>query len=109
MVYVTVVNELCEDGEIAYIFYVHRRTDGSPLPIGSVVQDNVLIFPSPVPGDSGDYICFSGNANFTYSLSIQDPPTTSPVTSPLPVDAGKLRRMWHSPSRLHDYCVCSYH
>ena len=83
-----------------------RRTDDSPLPDGLVLEDNVLTFPSPVPADSGDYICFSGSASITYSLVIQDPPTTSPTTSTLPVDEGGQGRIWHPPSRLHDYCVC---
>ena len=78
-----------------------RRTDGSPLPDGSVVQDNVLIFPSPVPADSGDYICFFESASFTYSLLVEHPPTTSP----LPVDPGGQWRIWHPLSSMHDCLV----
>ena len=118
MTYVTVVEHSCEDEVIAYVFHAHRHADGSPPPDGSMIEDNVLIFPLPVPADSGDYICFSGSANFTYSLLVEDPlttspmtspttsPVTSPVTSPLPVEAGGQKKICHSPSRLHDYCMC---
>ena len=85
-------------------FHACRRTDGSPLPTGAVEQDNVLIIPSPVPDDSGEYICISGDANFTYFLSVQNPLTTSPMTSPGPIDAGGLSSMGYAPSGLCDNC-----
>ena len=85
------------------VLHVHSRTDGSPLPSGAILSDNVLIIPSPVPADSGDYICFSGDANFTFSLFVDDPPTVSPTPSMTPVPEGELRSWGHSAYRLHDY------
>ena len=95
--------------------HAHRRVDGSPVPSDFMAQGNILIIPSPEPGDSGDYICFSGDSNFTYSLLVQDPPTTSPVTSPAtspaPIDSGKLilgcRIVSEGICRLYQAGICN--
>ena len=69
--------------------HTYRRVDGSLLPESADERDNTLVISSPVPADSGEYICFSRDANSTYSLVVENPPSSSPMTSPGPVDSGE--------------------